>query len=587
MTIKRPTDKKIITQASEIATVILQGFERHFDIFERTNNAIIDHFKQQQWQDIADKTTMRMGLFNQRSKEMVIKIQQEYQVNKINEALWIEIKYRYIGLLYGHQQPELAETFFNSVFCRLFHRNYYNNQYIFLQPTLATEYLDIINPEPTYLEFYLTEHWYHDLIQVFSKINLALPIHNLKQDLRVVVKEVRRRKLLDMFNQQERNSDLYLQVLGNPLYRNKTCYVIGKLAKEDIFQPFVLAFRFFSDNTLCIDALLTNAKDIANIFSAARSSFVLKSPVPSATVKFLLDIVPGRDNHELYSGIGFQKHAKTDFYRLFLHHIKHSRDSIKFALGIRGMVMCVFTIGSFPYVFKVIRDKIEKNTTYTKVCECYQMVKNSDRVGRMIDTLEYSQVVFPLDRFSEEVVKELLDTCASSVEINKERNQLTIKHIYIERRMIPLNLYIEHAKDDARQQVIDDYGNCIRQLAAANIFPGDLFLKNFGITRNNRVVFYDYDEIDYVTACNFRDIPEPLYPEQELQNEPWYSVGDKDIFPEEFAGFLFVYKQDLDNFKLKHAELLTTKFWVQQQEYLKNGQIVEPYVYRNEVRLRN
>ena len=205
--------------------------------------------------------------------------------------------------------------------------------------------------------------------------------------------------------------------------------------------------------------------------------------------------------------VGLQKAGKNLFFRDFLHHLKHSRDKFIIAPGIKGLVMTVFTLPSYPYVFKVIRDKIaaSKDTDRAKVKAKYWLVKHHDRVGRMTDILEYSDVAFPRERFSDELLAELPAVAPSVLEF--ERDHVVVRHLYIERRMIPLNLYLEHADDEQREHAMREYGDAIRELAAVNIFAGDLLFKNFGVTRFGRVVFYDYDEIEYLTVCNFRKIP--------------------------------------------------------------------------------
>ena len=84
---------------------------------------------------------------------------------------------------------------------------------------------------------------------------------------------------------------------------------------------------------------------------------------------------------------------------------------------------------------------------------------------------------------------------------------LVIQHVYIERRMIPLNIYLQEAGPEQMAHAVVEYGNAIKDLVSANIFPGDMLWKNFGVTRHGKVVFYDYDEIEYITDCNFRRVP--------------------------------------------------------------------------------
>ena len=219
--------------------------------------------------------------------------------------------------------------------------------------------------------------------------------------------------------------------------------------------------------------------------------------------------------------------------------------------------MTVFTLPSYPYVFKVIRDQIaaSKDTDRQKVKQKYTLVKHHDRVGRMTDILEYSDVAFPRERFSDELARRA-DRPSRRRWSRSTATMSIVRHLYIERRMTPLNLYLERADDAQREHAMREYGDAIRELAAVNIFAGDLLFKNFGVTRFGRVVFYDYDEIEYLTDCNFRTIPPPPPGWDEMSGDVWYPVGPHDVFPEEFATFLLTDPRTRECFRRVHADLL-------------------------------
>jgi isocitrate dehydrogenase kinase/phosphatase len=282
--------------------------------------------------------------------------------------------------------------------------------------------------------------------------------------------------------------------------------------------------------------------------------------------------------------VGLQKAGKNLFYRDFLHHLAHSHDRFIVAPGIRGLVMSVFTLPSYPYVFKVIRDRIaaSKDTDAPRVRQKYALVKHHDRAGRMTDILEYSDVAFPRDRFSKALLDELHDVAPSQIEEDGER--ITIRHLYIERRMTPLNLYIESADDAQRARAVRDYGDAIRELAAVNIFAGDLLFKNFGMTRYGRVVFYDYDEIEYLVDCRFRRIPAPPPGFDDMSGEVWYPVGPHDVFPEEFATFLLPDAKVREAFVAFHRELLDAPWWQACQQALRESDLAEVLSYPARVR---
>jgi isocitrate dehydrogenase kinase/phosphatase len=328
--------------------------------------------------------------------------------------------------------------------------------------------------------------------------------------------------------------------------------------------------------------------------------------VPSAYVQFLRSLMPRKPRNELYNALGLAKQGKTLFYRDFLYHLRHSSDKFRIAPGIKGMVMLVFDLPSFPYVFKVIKDFYPppKDTTREKIKGKYLLVKQHDRVGRMADTLEYSEVAFARDRFEDELIEEIRKFAPSQLEISDRdgdgREEVIVKHLYIERRMIPLNIYLKEAldvgvddpgvaSDHARgqiEQAVIEYGNAIKDLVAANIFPGDMLWKNFGVTRNGKVVFYDYDEIEYITDCNFRKVPQARNEEDEMSGEVWYSVGPHDVFPETFGPFLLGNPLIREVFMEHHADLLSAEFWQSHKERILAGYVHDVFPYEREKRFR-
>ena len=294
--------------------------------------------------------------------------------------------------------------------------------------------------------------------------------------------------------------------------------------------------------------------------------------------------MPSKTKAELYAAVGYHKQGKTQFYRDFLHHLAQSDDKLELAPGIKGMVMSVFTLPSYPYVFKIIKDKFAPSKKMTKkdVKSKYRLVKLHDRVGRMADTMEYSEVAFPKARFSEELLTEL-ETVAPSI-IRYENDLVVIEHMYIERRMTPLNLYLGKANDEEINDAMLGYGTAIKQLIAADIFPGDMLLKNFGVTRHGRVIFYDYDEITYMDEVNFRVKPEPKTEEQIYAAEPWYTVEPGDMFPEELATFALANPKYRNAFLVHHAELLEASYWQQAQQNVANGIVEDVFPYPDDIR---
>ena len=334
-----------------------------------------------------------------------------------------------------------------------------------------------------------------------------------------------------------------------------------------------------------VDAALTTEDEVSIVFSFTHSYFHVDADRPHDVIQFLKSIMPLKRVAELYIALGYNKHGKTELYRDLLRHLERSTDKFKIAPGDRGMVMVVFTLPSYDVVFKVIRDKIPfpKTTTRADVLKKYQLVFDHDRAGRLADAQEFEHLAFDRNRFSDALLAELMDTASDSVAVRD--SQVLIRHLYTQRRMTPLNLYLRDATEATALDAAREYGQAIKDLAATNIFPGDLLLKNFGVTRHGRVAFYDYDELCLLTDCNFRDMPRARDLEEELAAEPWFYVGDEDLFPEEFLTFMGLQGTVREVFLEAHRDLLSPDFWRRMQERHAAGEVLDIFPYRQGRRL--
>ncbi len=563
--------------AYAIAQALVEGFNRHYQLFRATCREAKLRFEQGDWHGQQKAQGDRIAFYDMRVEEATERLQTEFRAASLSGDTWQHVKLHYIGLLTDHHQPELAETFFNSVTTKILHRSYFRNDFIFVRPAISTEYIENDEPAamPTYRAYYPTRETLHEVcMRVVTNFQLAVEFEDLGRDVGQVVEA-----LLRELEDQRFRANFQVQVLSSLFYRNKGAYIVGKVVNGFSELPFALPILHGDLGKLAIDAALIGEEDLLLLFSFARAYFMVDMEVPSAYVQFLRSLMPRKTRAELYSQVGLGKQGKNLFYRDLLFHLRHSSDHFRIAPGIKGMVMLVFDLPSFPFVFKVIKDFYppQKETTREQIMSKYLLVKQHDRVGRMADTLEFSNVAFPRARFEEELVAELKHFCGSLIEDDGE--MLVINHVYIERRMIPLNIYLQDATRSQIEQVVVEYGNAIKDLVSANIFPGDMLWKNFGVTRHGKVVFYDYDEIEYLTDCSFRRVPEPRNEEEEMSGEVWYTVHPKDVFPETFEPFLLGNPQVREVFMAHHADLLDAAYWQQHKERIMSGYVHDVYPY--------
>ena len=540
-------------------------------------------FERAAWAEMRSLARERIQMYDRRVQEAVDAVLERFPEAQRDEALWPAIKLAYIGLAHDHKQPECAETFYNSVACQVLHRRHYHNEFIFWRPAVATEHLE--GEAPTYRCYYpLKDGLRNTLKEIAASFALANRWEDLPRDLLSVVRALRRHFPRPM----RARPSLQIQVHGALFFRNKGAYVVGRVINAHRELPFAVPILQNERGELYLDALLVGESQLLVLFSFARAYFFVDMEVPAATVSFLRLLMPRKARAELYMSVGLAKQGKTLFYRDLHYHLRHSSDHFVEAPGIKGMVMLVFTLPSFPYVFKLIRDRFAppKDTDRQAVMDKYLMVKLHDRVGRMADTLEYSLVALPLARFDPALVEELKRECSSIIEFDGE--ELVIGHVYIERRMQPLNLHVEELKRDGDIErlgaALRDYGNAIKELAGAGIFPGDMLLKNFGVTRHERVVFYDYDEIQPMTDMTFRRIPAPRSYEDEVAAEPYWSIGPTDVFPEQLERFLVADPRAREIFLGYHRDLLDPAFWNDKQARVRAGIQEDVFPYPEEAR---
>jgi isocitrate dehydrogenase kinase/phosphatase len=567
------------TDPRRIAAALVDGFDRHYSLFRDASARAKERFEQADWAGAQRAVKERIAFYDDRVLESVERIRAEFGHVPFDRATWQEVKREFIPLLVDHKRPELAETFFNSATTRLLGRSYFENDLVFVRAAISTEYIE--SDPPVYRTYYPADTGLREtLCSVFRDFGWTRPFDDLERDVEHVVRALRAH--LGAWPAAAPN--LQLHVLASPCYRNKGAYVIARIVNGSETTPVVVPVLHDEGGRLVLDTVLFDHESIAILFSLSRAYFMADMDVPSGYVQFLQTLMPRKPRSELYTALGLGKQGKTLFVRDLRQHLHHSQDLFVEARGTRGKVMHVFNLPSYPYVFKVIKDVFGsgKHTDRATVMSKFALVKEVDRVGRMADTIEFKNLALPLDRFAPELLQQLQELAPSSIDV--EDDQLIIRHCYLERRLTPLNLFLDGATDEQREHAVREYGDAIRELAIANVFPGDLLWRNFGITTYGRVVFYDYDEVEYMTDCTFRRIPPPPTPEAELAAEPWYPVGRLDVFPEEFETFVLGDRRVREAFRRYHDDLLRPEFWQDAQRRVGEGEIVDFFPYAEAVR---
>ena len=490
---------------------------------------------------------------------------------------WIDAQRLYVDLVSQRGDMELAETFYNSVTRRLFGVVGLDREleFIWLGPTAlpaadaaAGDYRSVEAGGSTEAA----------VRAVLQDCPLGPHFADVARDARLVAGRID-----DCLDGAWRGLDA-IDVLEPVFYRHKGAYLVGRLRWLNRVSPCILPV-VHDDSGVHVDAALLTEPATSRLFSYVRSYMHVLSPRPAAVVSFLKSMLPVKPVAELYTSLGYSQHGKTNLFRALFRHMEHSNTRFEQSRGAAGTVMAVFALPSFDVVFKVIKDRFppSKRITPEEVKRRYRLVFGYDRVGRLVDAQEFENLTFARDRFDNELLDELARDCSRTVTVTGD--EVVLGHVYTERRVYPLDLYLREMAPDRAAAAAIDYGNAIKDLAAANIFPGDLFPKNFGVTRLGSVVFYDYDELALLSDVNFRALPAPRDDVDEMLDQPWFPVGVDDVFPEEFATYLRSPPIVGEVFAEHHPEIATVGFWQSMKHRNRAGDVPDFFPYPAALRL--
>jgi len=558
---------------------ILRGFSAYIAAFNAISRLAPVNFRERDWNGLQKNHKKRLRLYKDHLVPIVTSCKAILSENTDDRSVWKEVKAEFTHLVANRTDSELAESFFNSVFRKTYPGKCVDETLMFVFPgsekAVATSDVNLFH----------TYRGYRDLKQVFGKMlddfHFGEAYYQKESDVAFLAESFDRGNSSGNYSHESPE----LQVLKTVFFRNKAAYLIGRSKADDEWKPFLIPF-VHNEKGVFADTLILDPDIMSGIFSYTRSYFMADIEVPFQVVSFLNTLIKNKRPHELYNAIGFNKHGKTEFYRDFLKHLSNSNDQFVLAPGIKGMVMTVFTLPSYNIVFKLIKDHFDppKNMTRQQVREKYKLVSLHDRVGRMADTHEFENFKLPLTRIHPELLSSLKNSVSSLLDI--QGDTLIIKHLYTERRLEPLNLYLSDCQLEEAKEVVVEYGNAILQLAQANIFPGDMMTKNFGVTRQKRVIFYDYDEIEFLVDMNFREKPMPETYEQIYASKPWYDVASSDVFPEDFKRFMIGRRDIKEYFFEVHKNLFDPNCWNAIRSSLRDGALIHVFPYPSHLRFR-
>ncbi len=557
------------------AAIISESFRTYVEGFRDVTRHARKHFESANWHGVQHDAALRFDLYADAVNAGLLTLSPLLDACIDDRPTWTALRGAYATAIGSRGDVELAESFFNSFTRKIFHTIGVDPAVEFISSGTAPP--SIPRPGAATVRFPRAGSLRRLVREILDAYRFACGWADADGDAGKIAIAMEDR--LDA--RQVRAVELSRPVF----FRGKAAYLAGRIETDRGDVPLVLALTN-PGGKIVVDAVLLDENDVSIVFSFARSYFFVEMEWPHETVAFLRTIMPRKPIAELYNAVGCNKHGKTLLYRSILRHLETTDDRFEIAPGQRGMVMSVFTLPGLDVVFKVIKDRFDfpKTVTHQEVRDKYRLVFRHDRAGRLVDAQEFEHLEFDKSRFSDELCRELQEIATEAIEFRG--NSVVIRHLYTERRLRPLDVYLKTADLQAAREAIVEYGQVLRDLAATNIFPGDMLLKNFGVTRHGRLIFYDYDELCLLSECNFRTLPQARTDLEEVAAEPWFYVGERDIFPEEFRSFLGLRKDLLHTFLAHHEELLHVDFWRRMQDLHQRGEVVDIFPYRPATRLR-
>lgn len=560
------------------AAAIADAFALYRSRFRIITRRAALRFHQQEWAAHSNDSVERLELYRVVVDELESTIRGLMGDRTDDQFLWAGIKAVYSGLIAERDDWELAETFFNSITRRCFTTVGVDHRIEFVDS-------DFDSPpnrsrESVYQTYERNDDATEVVRQVLDDYFPGVPWDNLDRDVDAVSQRLDQRLAeLGALTVVDRT-----EMVQSVFYRGQAAYLVGRMFSGSHQIPIVIALAH-SEAGYFLDAVLLSENEVSILFSFTRSYFHVDVTRPHDLVHFLKSLMPRKRRAEIYIAIGENKHGKTELYRDLIRHLRSSTEQFELARGTPGLVMICFTMPGFQDAFKIIRDNFPdvKKTTRRSIMDKYRMVFQHDRAGRLMDVQDFQHLKFDEALFSDSLLAELKTEAADSVHI--ANGEVVIDHVYVERMVIPLNIYVREAGEQAAADAVVDFGKAIKDMASTNIFPGDLLLKNFGVTRHGRVVFYDYDELTELVDLRFRSIPPPRDELDEMAAEPWYSVGPRDVFPEEHRSFLGLSPKLAAVFEDHHGDLFDMAAWNVIQDRIKDGEIIQVFAYGTEAQL--
>ena len=577
-------------EADLAARLTLDGFESFNAVFRTISRRAQQRFETKDWAGGLRDAAERLDSYEKSLDLVAARLDLTLGPLAREHSVWIAAKPRFARLVARRYDIDRAETFFNSVTRKMLRTIGINREveFFYLHPKATASQ----RAETVYRTYTKAADTASLVKKILEEFPFGVGYENVERDAEFIAREID----LHVWPVAGPDRPYSIDIVNVIFYRNKEAYIVGRIVADARTIPLIIPLAS-GDAGVYAETVLLHESEASIAFSFAYSYFFVDVERYDELLTFLRSSIPHAELAELYTSLGYNRHAKTEFYR-DLHRFVHvSKEEFVIAPGLEGAVMIVFTLPNFDFVFKVIKDRpcflrsrhdTQKVITQEQVRSQYNFVSHRDRAGRMVDTQEFENLRFKKRRFSDALVAEFRQAAKRDVYMTDD--YVIIRHVYVQKKVLPLPIYFRNEKNpEAIRHILVDFGYFLKDLAASGVFPCDLFNTwNYGVTQWGRVVLYDYDDVLPIERITFREKPLPRNESEETgPEEEWICATEQEFFMDEIERYSGIPGPLKGVFKAIHGDLYTLTFWNSLTEKLRNGEVFDVTPYDRSKRFRN
>ena len=559
---------------------ILAEFDAYYVESRSIPNLAKSAFEQRDPAMSLDLSLRRLSVYSVSAHALARRLRAALPEVAEDETFWTRLEARYLALIEGRYESDLAFAYIHSARRMVYEGMWKPVEYMFLhhrEP--ASERSAAVR-----IDFPIAPG--ADLAVLVDRV-LAVP--RFERRWRDRAGDVRRvtERLQSIFSGGARRP-VEIQMTDAGFFRNRGAYIVGRIVFDDSSaSPLILAL-LNHDAGIYVQAVLAGEADAHNLFSSTLANFHVTNSHYHELAAFLHTVMPTRRLGLHYSTIGFNHVGKVAVMHELREELATHREVFITAVGFRGSVAIGFAAPSSDYNLKVIRDVPTDQYKWGEfpgigaVLDKYRRVHEIDRTGSMLDNIIYYNLELDPAWFEADLLAELLRDDGESVSLRDDA--VILKHLIVQRRVLPLPVFLQDATPEEAREVIVNLGHCIKNNAAANVFNKDLDARNYGVSRFQKVYLFDYDALEPLTRVKVRSNAGRFDGEDDVPD--WFYEDGVIFLPEEIESGFRIHDRGMRRlFRDVHGDLLTTGYWERLQHDLDRGQVPSIRLYPEQRKL--